>query len=312
MIFTVNNNMKPGRLAVVCSGHARDVHNSWLINSRLLAAHPSVLSSHFYSHVWTSCSDPRLHESTELDRHTLHSLQHRHVQLRQQDIMGDCLNKFQDADVFVPRDTAHDLQLFSRFMGQIMGFVMALDHWRNELASHDWIVRSRWDMMLDSRVIDTLSTDLHLCRSRTFYNKSLCMFNGQGSISGDVIYSDAGSWMELLPSTDVALDRIMHQCLRQREIFDRRYNRPFYLDGYWFNSHSLWHMLFQDQPFDVTALGESFRVATDSESLRVDYRANTSLLAQRHGQRIQKLKQQAEDQILQDQTGSGSPRLFKN
>jgi hypothetical protein len=192
-------------------------------------------------------------------------------------------------------------------MGQILGFLSALDKWRSELCEYDVLIRSRWDMLLDASVLAILARDHSQGHTRRFYTKSLSVINGQGSISGDVIYGSAQSWLELLPSKDTALDRLIQQCRRQHRVYAQLYpDKPTDLNGYWFNSHSLWYMLFQDQPFDLVAAGESMKTNTV-----VTRPADTRSLGEFNQVRRQQLYQDISRQISEDQTSS-PPRLFKN
>lgn len=236
-----------------------------------------------FSWLWTDQSDNR--NNTVLDyshdwrfpeasKEIFDYLGHRHVFTDQKPILDELYKRYliQDAiprdnpnySFFMPRST------FDRFNGQIVGFILALEHWREELEEYDWIVRSRWDTVVDIEVIKLMTTPTDVLWAPTFYTKFVDITHGQVQISGDTIYGPRRAWFDTIPSWDKSSQDLIDgsrqrwhwikQNCRSQDI-KNEYFQKYYAQGWWFNSHFLWTTLFLTNPYCIIrSRGESFGI----------------------------------------------------
>jgi hypothetical protein len=200
--------------------------------------------------------------------------------------MNKLYRRFQAADAVPPaQGTSDEILLprekFDRFMGQLLGFVLALDHWRDELKNYDYIVRSRWDHTIDPGVIKDL-IDHQSSEARIaplFYTKYIDFTHGCWQISGDTIYGDAAAWFDVCGNTDRSMERLIQGVAHRRQWLEQ-HRRPewsqqdplqkYFLQGWWFNTHFLWTLLFVDSNVVIKSRGESFAIHPSCSQVPLD------------------------------------------
>jgi hypothetical protein len=317
--------------AVIMSGHARMVPQGMHMLQDRFDTACTAMDYTVFSNVWTDSSESRPKRTEqELQQQAdalsiLSSLGSRHRVIEQRPVFEPIYEKFllaraiptHEADsrgFRMPRDT------FYRFMGQVMGFVLALDHWRQELAEYDYIVRSRWDMCLDSTVLDELAApQRYIGEFETFYTKSVEIVQGSVQISGDTIYGRTEQWLESFSDFDHVVDRILTGTKLRWQDIQRRYRanwslhgdyEKYYLTGWWFNSHFIWTTLFDSTDISVRAKGESFGISSSAALIPVEQLKITDLMGVARGATPEEIQQvQYTDTVKKQQALQNRERL---
>lgn len=274
--------------AVVMSGHARMVPQGLHLLKDRFNKCERTIDYDIFSMVWTNASEskPVVTANQELQDQILSSLGTRHLVRDQQPEFEQMRQRFlavgaipeHDADsrgFRMPRET------FYRFMGQVIGFCWALIYWRKELSQYDYIVRSRWDMCLDTDALNFLTNPRkrYIGEFDSFYTKSVEIVQGHIQISGDTIYGHTDQWMAAIQSMDSVIERII-QGTRLRWIdIQQRYSEnwnlhgdyeKYYLSGWWFNSHFIWTALFAHTNISIRAAGESYGITSELADIPLD------------------------------------------
>ena len=260
--------MKNHKVAVVLSGHARMVPQGNYLHQQSFYLAPNVGSWQQYSYCWTADSEvrpanPEQQQQFDLRDQILEGLGHRH-HYEDQDAMFDSLcDRFIDQGALpdyrttLPRVHTQIRYHFGKYLGQLLGFCLAIDRWREELKNYDFIVRSRWDHALDPVVLDRLDPEY-------FYTKSINIWDGRPIISGDNIYGSTDKWLKLIPSTEHVIRRIIQACRRLRaELAVKQPEYNFTEDFQWYTTHYLWYVLIENEPIKLLHQGESFGIHYD-------------------------------------------------
>lgn len=275
--------MKNHKVAVILSGHARMVPQGNHLHRQSFYLAPNVLNWQQYSYCWTATSEvrpanPEQQQQFDLRDQILEGLGSRH-HYEDQVPMFDALCKrfieqgaLPDYRKTMPRVHNQIRYHFGKYLGQLLGFCLALDRWRDELKKYDFIVRSRWDHALDPVVLDRLDPEY-------FYTKSINIWDGRPIISGDNIYGATDKWLKLIPSTEHAIQRIIMACRRLRsELAVKQPEYNFTEDFQWYTTHYLWYVLIENEPIKLLHMGESFGINYELskiplEDLRLEHAA---------------------------------------
>ena len=260
--------MKNHKVAVVLSGHARMVPQGNHLHQQSFYLAPNVGAWQQYSYCWTAASEvrpanPEQQQQFDLRDQILDGLGHRH-HYEDQDAMFDLLcDRFIDQGALpdyrktLPRVHTQIRYHFGKYLGQLLGFCLAIDRWREELKNYDFIVRSRWDHALDPVVLDRLDPEF-------FYTKSINIWDGRPIISGDNIYGATDKWLKLIPGTEHVIKRIIQACRRLRsELAVKQPEYNFTEDFQWYTTHYLWYVLIENEPIRLLHQGESFGIHYD-------------------------------------------------
>lgn len=271
------------KFAVIMSGHARMVPWGEAMLRQQFASMRHTVAWQVFSLTWHADSESQsLRPCGELAMAAqtaaiLQELGQQHQQRNQQPYFDVLYQQFlsqgaipssdRTAQFFLPRET------FDRFMGQVIGFAQAMDHWRDQLQQFDYIVRSRWDMTLDHTVMDHMIEDTpRRGEHDAFYTKSVNIMQGHMEISGDTIYGSAAQWMKNFVSTEQVVQRILKGTQqRWRQIQAQWHSsmtrdldlQKYYQTGWWFNSHFIWTTLFVNTTASVRSMGDSFGISAD-------------------------------------------------
>ena len=253
------------KVAVVLSGHARMVPQGNHLHQQSFFQAPNVAEWQQYSYCWTADSEvrqPTIEQQQQFDLRDriLAGLGTRHHYQDQTEMFDVLCDRFVDEGAFPDyRKTkpAVALQIryhFGKYLGQLLGFCLALDRWRDELKNYDFIVRSRWDHALDPDVLDDLDSEF-------FYTKSINIWDGRPIISGDNIYGATDKWLKLIPSTEYVIQRIIKACCRLRaELAIKQPEYDFAQDFQWYTTHYLWYVLMENEAIRLLHRGESFGI----------------------------------------------------
>ena len=275
--------MKNYKVAVVLSGHARMVPQGNHLHKQSFYLAPNVAEWQQFSYCWTDDSEIRLVNSAQQEQFALRdeildNLGSRH-HYQDQGTMFDALcDRFIDQgalpDYRKTHPTVH-VQIryhFGKYLGQLLGFCLALDRWREELKDYDYIVRSRWDHALDPVVLERLNEEF-------FYTKSINIWDGRPIISGDNIYGSTEKWLKLIPSTEHAIQRLIQACRRLRaDLAVKQPEYDFTEDFQWYTTHYLWYALIENEAIRLLHQGESFGINFELsviplEKLRLEHAA---------------------------------------
>ena len=155
--------------------------------------------------------------------------------------------------------------LFAKFMGQILAFMLALEKWQPKLQEYDFIVRSRWDILVDQHSVNLMINNKN---PKQFFTKSVTMYYGHPQISGDTIYGPRELWFSTLLPIDRSIKKIYAQSIIQHDRIRELKTKPlqhldqkfieYVLKNRWFSSHSIWGMLFQNDYISIDNAGESY------------------------------------------------------
>lgn len=257
--------MKNYKVAVVLSGHARMVPQGNHLHHRSFFLAPNVSEWKQFSYCWTADSEVRPANSEQLQQFDLRDqiladlgTRHRYQdQTKMFDLLCDrfinqgALPDYRNSNPTVAIQIRYH---FGKYLGQLLGFCLALDQWREELRDYDFIVRSRWDHALDPFVLDNLKREF-------FYTKSINIWDGRPIISGDNIYGSTDKWLKLIPSTEDAIRRIIQACRRLRsELAVKQPEYNFTEDFQWYTTHYLWYVLMENEAIRLLHQGESFGI----------------------------------------------------
>jgi hypothetical protein len=260
------------RIAIIMSGHARMVpQGHHMIDQTFKTTNDREYS--IFSMTWTD-GDQRSSQFSPNDEKTdeiLRELGNRSVRMSQVEKLRDLHEKFLNAGA-IPRPTESMLNFdaFSKYTGQIWGFLAALDHWREELLDFDVIVRSRWDRLLDPACIDAI------LGNRPFRGDSdawmitcdVSVNDGQLYYSGDVIYGPAKKWLDLIPSEAIATNRCIAAV--KRWYLDNINNPDSVLhrrEEKWFTSHWLWTTIFDGTDVSMAGFGNCYAIHPNTASI---------------------------------------------
>jgi len=252
------------KVAVVCSGHARMVPQGHHLHQHSFALSPRVSQWAEFSYCWTDHSEvrqPNQHQQQQfaLRDSILERLGDRHVYRDQDPLFDQLCERFIDEGALPDyrSDPAVNSLIryhFGKYFGQLLGFCFAVDHWRDQLQDYDYIVRSRWDHTLDPDVLNGMDPD-------HFYTKSINIYNGRPIVGGDNVYGPTKKWMEIIPSSEAIIDKLIVACRQVRkEIQQHRPDWDFATDFQWFSTHYLWYLMFEYQNIHWLHRGESFGI----------------------------------------------------
>ena len=275
--------MKNHKVAVILSGHARMVPQGNHLHRQSFYLAPNVLNWQQYSYCWTATSEvrpanPEQQQQFDLRDQILEGLGSRHHYEDQVPMFDALCRRFIEQGALpdyrktMPRVHNQIRYHFGKYLGQLLGFCLALDRWREELRDYDFIVRSRWDHALDPVVLDRLDPEF-------FYTKSINIWDGRPIISGDNIYGATDKWLKLIPSTEHVIRRIIQACRRLRsELAVKQPEYNFTEDFQWYTTHYLWYVLIENEPIKLLHQGESFGIHYDLskiplEELRLEHAA---------------------------------------
>jgi hypothetical protein len=257
--------MKNYKVAVVLSGHARMVPQGNHLHQQSFYLSPRVTEWQQFSYCWTQDSEVRSptqeqQQQFDLRDRILEGLGSRHCYADQDKMFDALCDRFIDQgalpDYRKTQPTVH-AQIryhFGKYLGQLLGFCLALDQWREELRDYDFIVRSRWDHALDPDVLQDLDPVF-------FYTKSINIWDGRPIVSGDNIYGSTEKWLKLIPSTEHAIRRIIQACRRLRsELAVKQPDYDFTEDYQWYTTHYLWYALMENEAVRLLHKGESFGI----------------------------------------------------
>jgi len=274
-LFTINITMKNYKVAVVLSGHARMVPQGNHLHQQSFFLAPSVSHWQQYSYCWTAESEirpanPEQQAQFALRDRILEGLGPRHHYQDQTEMFDLLCDRFIDQGALPdyrktqPRVHVQIRYHFGKYLGQLLGFCLALDRWREELGEYDFIVRSRWDHALDPHVLDKLDRDF-------FYTKSINIWDGRPIISGDNIYGSTDKWLKLIPSTEDVIRRIIQACRKLRgELAVKQPEYDFTEDFQWYTTHYLWYVLIENEAIRLLHQGESFGIAYELSKIPLD------------------------------------------
>jgi len=236
---------------------------------------PSVSQWQQFSYCWTQDSEvrqanPEQQAQFDLRDQILGALGTRHCYVDQTEMFDLLCDRFIDQGAlpdYRKINSPVHVQIryhFGKYLGQLLGFCLALDRWREELREYDYIVRSRWDHALDPNVLEKLNHEF-------FYTKSINIWDGRPIVSGDNIYGSTDKWLKLIPSTEDAIQRIIRACCRLREelaIKQPEYN--FTEDFQWYTTHYLWYVLIENEAIRLLHQGESFGIHFDLSKIPLE------------------------------------------
>ena len=267
--------MKNYKVAVVLSGHARMVPQGNHLHHQSFYLAPRVTHWQQFSYCWTADSEvrpasPEQQAQFALRNQILDGLGTRHC-YQDQDKMFDVLcARFIDQGALPdyrkskPAVATQVRYHFGKYFGQLLGFCLALDQWREELKHYDFIVRSRWDHALDPEVLDRLDRDF-------FYTKSINIWDGRPIISGDSIYGSTSKWLKLIPSTEDVIKRMIQACRKLRaELAVKQPQYDFTQDFQWYTTHYLWYVLIENEAIRLLHQGESFGLNFDLSKIPLE------------------------------------------
>lgn len=251
------------KVAVVLSGHARMVPQGDRLHRQSFALAPNVAEWQRFSYCWSADSEvrpPNVEQQQQFDLRDriLLDMGHRHCYADQKTLFDQLCTRFINQGALPDYRTtkpavANQIRYhFGKYLGQLLGFTLAVDRWRDELKKYDFIVRTRWDHALDPVVLDDLSKDF-------FYTKSINIWDGRPIISGDNIYGSTDKWLKLIPSTEDVIKRIIQACRRLRsELAVKQPTYNFAQDFQWYTTHYLWYVLIENEPISLLHRGESY------------------------------------------------------
>ncbi len=263
------------KVAVVLSGHARMVPQGDHLHRHSFALAPQVREWHQFSYCWTQDSEvrpanPEQRAQFVLRDHILEGLGPRHKYADQKTLFDTLCDRFINQGALPdyrktnPAVAGQIRYHFGKYLGQLLGFCLALDQWRDELKKYDFIVRTRWDHALDPLVLDDLNKEF-------FYTKSINIWDGRPIISGDTIYGSAEKWLKLIPSTEEAIKRIIQACRKLRaELAVKQPEYNFTQDFQWYTTHYLWYVLIENEPIRLLHRGESFGLAYELSTIPLE------------------------------------------
>ena len=267
--------MKNYKVAVVLSGHARMVPQGNHLHQQSFYLSPNVGSWQQFSYCWTSESEvrpatPEQQAQFDLRDRILEGLGTRHHYEDQTEMFDALCDRFIDQgalpDYRKTHPTVH-VQIryhFGKYLGQLLGFCLAIDRWREQLRDYDFIVRSRWDHALDPNVLERLNPEF-------FYTKSINIWDGRPIVSGDNIYGSTEKWLKLIPSTEQVIRRIIQACRRLRaELAVKQPEYDFTEDFQWYTTHYLWYVLIENEAIKLLHQGESYGMHYDISKIPLD------------------------------------------
>jgi len=268
--------MKNYKVAVVLSGHARMVPQGNHLHQQSFYLAPRVTHWQQFSYCWTADSEVRPANAEQqaqfdLRDQILDGLGSRHWYQDQNQIFDAMCDRFIDQGALPdyrktkPRVHVQIRYHFGKYFGQLLGFCLALDRWRDQLQGYDFIVRSRWDHALDPFVLDNLDRNF-------FYTKSINIWDGRPIISGDNIYGSTDKWLELIPSTEHVIKRMIQACRRLRaELAVKQPQYDFTQDFQWYTTHYLWYVLIENEAVRLLHQGESFGLHFDLSKIPLEH-----------------------------------------
>jgi hypothetical protein len=223
----------PVKIAVVMTGHPRMV----AYGHKLLQDDIRQLSNcefTVFSNTWTSDSDIRKEFALQSypDKHLLNTLTYHNSQ-DQVEFMDKLYDVYK-----IPAERID----FTNKAAQILGMIDALERWHDELTTYDYIIKNRWDQMLDTSVLRVLAREKHV----GFYNKSVRVNEGRVEISGNTIYGDSESWFKHFSPKDKIMELIV-------KFLNENNNRSW-------PAHELLGYLFQYSNASITCMGEEFPI----------------------------------------------------
>jgi len=244
--------MHDSKVAIIMSGHQRMVPYGYKINREILDT--LKIKYDFFSYTWTNLSESKsinLHKNLNSTNDIILNLGNHSVHVDQEIVVKQLYDNIVNfKKIKMPKEH------FYRFVGQIYGFFLALDKWKEELKEYDYIIRSRWDTMLYPHTIETLLKEGK--ESSIFYTKSCNIYRGTFEISGDVIYGTSKYWLKYFtPIKKLESNLIKTIKTLSYNNQDISCTNDQYL---WCSSHSIWAILFKNTNISIISNGESFYI----------------------------------------------------
>jgi len=255
------------KVAVICSGHARMVPQGHHLHQHSFALSPRVSDWAVFSYCWTSDSEIRAPNADQIQQFEmrdaiLNNLEWRHIyrdqtplfdRLCERFILEGALPDYRNMPVIHQQIRYH----FGKYFGQLLGFCLGMDQWRDQLRGYDYLVRSRWDHTLDPEVLNGLDPE-------HFYTKSINIYNGRPIVGGDNVYGPTKKWMEIIPSTEHVIKTLITALKEVRREIARHQPRYDFTENFqWFSTHYLWYLLFEYKNIHWLHRGESFGINFD-------------------------------------------------
>lgn len=260
------------KIAIVNSGHLRLVPYGYQLLKELAEVLP--IEIHIFNFYWTPDSDHRNSGKSFNDPKTYEILSSDNimsVEKDQEETMILLRNYFDDYGACPKLDKTEDGHYFSQgqfatYMGQIVGFLLALDKWQTTLKDYDLLIRCRWDIIPDPVIINQIINDNIDLDFDKFITNSLRIREGDMEIGGDIIFGRPKYFIDHFLPFGRSLDRMRQGCKQRYDRFktdrvvgvfnDTEYEKRLH----WFNSHLLWGWIFKDTNYDMVARGMALNI----------------------------------------------------
>lgn len=249
------------KIAIIMTGHKRMVPYGYWVLEKTLKGIPAEYD--IFSYTWDDDSDVRPvqnHKNLDTTNLILKSLDRRNKSVVQGPILNNIYNQWVQEGV-IPNTVG--LNKFSQFLGQIMGFLLALDNWEKELLEYDYIIRARWDILIDRLSVDTML--LNGPESNVFLTKGIYVHYGQLQLSGDTIYGSRKYWLNNFLPIATTLNKISKKTKSVNNYASSVIStneesnfRDHFFNCKWWSSHAIWAMLLCDTEVSVFPSGEAF------------------------------------------------------
>lgn len=248
------------------TGHKRMVPYGHAVLNEVMKDIPAEYD--IFSYTWDDESDTRpnqVHKNLATTKLILDSLETRNKTSIQEPILNKMYDQWVRAGAIPDNPNIFPKKKFSQFLGQILGFLMALETWEKELSEYDYIVRARWDILLDRLSIETMLANG--ADSNIFLTKGIFLHYGQPQISGDTIYGSRKYWFEnFLPVANTLFrlsEKTKSAYQHASNVIDTSSDtnlRAHLFKGKWWSSHALWAMLLCDTGISVSPSGEAYPI----------------------------------------------------
>lgn len=260
------NTDKKLNIAIVCSGHLRLVPYGYYLIEQI--AEKCNFDYTIYNFHWDQESDWSGNVPHGQTVQVLSQPNVKSEERYQKDLMEYLRRSFEEYGA-VPPSNRHYMpgyysltnEDFSRFLGQVVGFLFALDYWQNDLRKHDLLIRCRWDIIPDWDVIKFIQEGRFSVDKR-FITHAIYMREGEIELGGDTIYGRPEDWIDCMTPIGHSLEKLKAGCKKRfEEIKDSAiYNnldQDYALRSKWFNSHFLWGTLFKGTRYSLIQYGQA-------------------------------------------------------
>lgn len=253
-------------IAIVCSGHLRLVPYGYYLIEQI--AEKCNFDYTIYNFHWDQDSDWSGHVPHYQTIEILSQPNVKSQERYQKDLMEFLRESFEEHGAipplvkhYMPGYYSLNNEDFSRFLGQVVGFLLALDYWQEQLKKHDMLIRCRWDIIPDWDVIRCIQEG-RISIDKQFITHAVYMREGELEIGGDTIYGKPEHWIECMTPIGHALEKLKLGCKKRFDEIKNgiAYNssdQEYALKSRWFNSHFLWGTLFKGTRFNLTQFGQA-------------------------------------------------------